>query len=103
MQWHAPILNIYICVRGFLTLKENRSYSVNAYTYFEYLHRGYVNNQVVSVSTGEHFNLPGHSLANMKITIIEQVKKNDNMYRKERKKYFINKFNSYYQGLTREK
>ena len=66
-------------------------------------HRGYVNNQLVSVSTGEHFNLPGHSLANMKITIIEQVKKNDIMYKKEREKYFINKFNSYYQGLNREK
>ena len=48
-------------------------------------------------------NLPGHSLAKMKITIIELVKKNDIMYRKEREKYFINKFNSYYQGLNREK
>ena len=66
-------------------------------------HRGYVNNQVSSVSTGEHFNLPGHSLANVKITILEQVKKNDIMYRKEREKYFINKFNSYYEGLNREK
>ena len=66
-------------------------------------HRGYVNNQVLSVSTGEHFNLPGHSLANIKVTIIEQVKKNDIMYRKEREKYFINKFNSYYEGLNREK
>ena len=51
-------------------------------------HRGYVNNQLVSVSTGEHFNLPGHSLANMKITIIEPVKKNDIMYIKEREIYF---------------
>ena len=52
-------------------------------------HRGYVNNQVQSVSTGEHFNLPGHNLANMTMTILEQVKKNEIMYRKEREKYFI--------------
>ena len=66
-------------------------------------HIGYINNQVSSVSTGEHFNLPGHSLANIKITILEQVKKNDILYRKEREKYLINKFNTYYQGLNREK
>ena len=52
---------------------------------------------------GDHFNLPGHSLANVKITILEQVKKLDIMYRKEREKYFINKFNTYHQGLNREK
>ena len=33
------------------------------------------NNQVKSVATGEHVNLPGHSLANMTMTILEQVKK----------------------------
>ena len=36
-----------------------------------YDHRGYMNNQVVSVTTGDHFNLPGHSLAHMKIKILE--------------------------------
>ena len=38
-------------------------------------HRGYVNNQVKCVATGEHFNLPGHSLENMTMNILEQVKK----------------------------
>ena len=65
-------------------------------------HRGYIHNQVLSVSTGNHFNLPGHSLADVKITILEQVKKNDTMYRKEREKYFINKFNTHHHGLNRE-
>ena len=51
-------------------------------------HRGYVNNQVLSVSTGEHFNMPGHSLANIKVTLLEPVKPNDIMYRKEKEKYF---------------
>lgn len=65
-------------------------------------HRGYINQQIVSVTTGDHFNLPGHSLANMKVSILEAVKKNDDLYRKERETYFINKFNTYYQGLNRE-
>ena len=66
-------------------------------------HKGYITNQVLNVSTGDNFNLPGHSLANVKITVLEQVKKPDIMYRKEREKYFINKFNTYHQGLNREK
>ena len=66
-------------------------------------HKGYITNQVLNVSTGDNFNLPGHSLANVKITILEQVKKHDIMYRKEREKYFINKFNTYHQCLNREK
>ena len=60
-------------------------------------HRGYINNQVVSVTTGDHFNLPGHSLANMKITLLEKVKVNNDLYRKEMETYLINKFNTHYQ------
>ena len=66
-------------------------------------HRGYINNQVTSKATGAHFNLPGHSLADMKFTILEQVRYNDEAYRKERESYHINKFNTYHQGLNREK
>ena len=33
----------------------------------------------------------------MKVTIVERVKKNDDQYRKEREKYFINKFNTFLQ------
>ena len=47
-------------------------------------HRGYINSQVVSATTGEHFNLLGHSLAHMKIqiqklkyTMIDTEKKDD--------------------------
>ena len=38
-------------------------------------HRGYINNQVISATTGDHFNLPGHSLAYAKVTILEKIKK----------------------------
>ena len=65
-------------------------------------HKRYVDNKITTQATGEHFNLPGHSRNNMKITIIEQVKKQDQSYRKEREKYFIKKFNPVYQGINKQ-
>ena len=65
-------------------------------------HRGYVNNQDYTTATGEHFNSPGHSLSDLSITILERVKSNDDLYRKEREKYHIRKFNTYYKGLNKQ-
>ena len=38
-------------------------------------HRGYINNQDETQATGKHFNSPGHSLADLSITVLEKVKK----------------------------
>ena len=65
-------------------------------------HRGYITNQVLSRATGAHWNLPGHSLADLRITILEQTKTNCEEYRKEREKFFIRKFDTYNNGLNRE-
>ena len=65
-------------------------------------HRGYVKNKVLSQPIGRHFNLPGHCLADMQTTILEQVKYNDETYRLEREKYIINRFNTFYMGLNGE-
>ena len=65
-------------------------------------HRGYINNKVVNITTGDHFNQPGHSLADLNVLIVEQVKIEDDNYRKERERYFINKFNTFYDGINRE-
>ena len=65
-------------------------------------HRGYITNQVINRATGSHFNLPGHSLADLKFTILEQLKYQYEEYGREREIYFINKFNTFYQGLNRE-
>jgi hypothetical protein len=59
-------------------------------------HIGYVRNKVKSKSTGEHFNLPGHSTSDMKFTAIEKVKTLDALYGREREKYHIRKFNTFY-------
>ena len=64
-------------------------------------HRGYVKNKIISQPTGEHFNLPGHSLSDMTITVIEKVKKQETNYIKERESYFIRLFNSYYNGINK--
>ena len=59
-------------------------------------HCGYVINQITSKATGAHFNLPGHSLADMSITVIEQTKNNNKQKRKKRESFFIRKFNTYH-------
>ena len=64
-------------------------------------HVGYVKNKITHQATGHHFNLPGHSISNMKVTIIEKVEKFEINYRKEREHHFIRKFNTYYKGLNR--
>ena len=58
-------------------------------------HRGYIFRKEKKFTTGEHFNQPGHSLANMKFTILEAVKKKDPLNRKKREIYQIRKLNSF--------
>ena len=65
-------------------------------------HIGYINTKKTEQATGQHFNLPGHSLSDMKVTVLEQVFKSDPEYRKERESYLIRKFNTYYQGMNRK-
>ena len=65
-------------------------------------HRGYITNKNILKATGAHFNLPGHNLENLKVIILEQVKNKSDVYRKEREKYLIAKFNTYYKGINRQ-
>ena len=57
-------------------------------------HKGYVVNNMRNKATGEHYNQKGHKVSDMKITIIEKIYSSDPAVRKEREKYFINKFNT---------
>ena len=63
-------------------------------------HRRDIRNETKN-AIGDHFNLPGHSEANINITSIEKVKSNDTNYRKEREQFFIRLFNTFYKGLNR--
>ena len=60
-------------------------------------------NQRLDTATGAHFNSPGHSLSDLRVTVIEQSKKNNHPYRKQREEYHINRFNTYYKGINRQK
>ena len=100
--------NTYNCIYMIKCMKNNceQRYIGETGRYIKFRiadHRSYITNQVTSRATGAHFNLPGHSLADMKFTILKKVKYNDDSYRKERETYHINKFNTYYQGINREK
>ena len=53
-------------------------------------------------ATGDHFNLRGHSVTDMKFMVLEIVKKEDTLYRKEREKDLIRLFDVYNNGLNRE-
>lgn len=66
-------------------------------------HLYYVRSGNSSTTVGEHFNLPGHSIANMKTCIIEKCLQNSRMYRSIRESFFINKFQTKYKGLNRKK
>ena len=66
-------------------------------------HCGYVRNQRLDQATGEHFNLPGHNLADMTVTVLEQSKRNNLQYRKQREEYHINGVNTFYKGINKQK
>ena len=65
-------------------------------------HKGYIINKHLNQPTGAHFNKPGHDISNMNISILEKVKKNCQIYKKERETYFIRKFYSYYKGMNKK-
>ena len=66
-------------------------------------HRGYINRELIDTATGAHFHTPGHNLSHLNITILEQQKNKNENYRKERERYLINLFNTYYRGMNKQK
>ena len=65
-------------------------------------HMDYIKSIFQTQATGEHFNLPEHIIANVKITIIEKVRKNNESYRKEKETIQIRRFNTFYDGINRQ-
>ena len=63
-------------------------------------HRGYVANQHLAKATGHHFNLPGHSIADMEVTILEKIFSLDAQFRKAREQMQIQSFNTKYKEMN---
>ena len=65
-------------------------------------HRAYVVNKHLTKATGAHYNTPGHSVSDMRVTILEKVFSSDPLIRKEREELFIRKYNTKYKGLNKK-
>ena len=63
-------------------------------------HKGYAINKKVNKATGQHFNMKGHKVSDMRVSIIEKIFSQDAAIRKEREKFFIMKMNTKYKGLN---
>ena len=64
-------------------------------------HQGYVRNKHLNKATGEHFNLPGHSLSDMHITALEHVQNADEAFRKVREKMYTRLGNTKLKGMNK--
>ena len=64
--------------------------------------RGYVKNKHSNQPTGFHFNQPGHDISDMTVIILEKVKRNYELYRKQREKHLINKFNTFRNEMNQQ-
>ena len=60
-------------------------------------------NEKLNKATGEHFNLEGHNISDMRIQIIEKIFTRNGFFRKERERMFINKFDTKRKGLNKVK
>ena len=63
-------------------------------------HLGYVRNQQICKATGEYFNMKGHQIIDMEISIIEKLHNTSDLFRKQREKMFIQKFNTKYMDMN---
>ena len=52
--------------------------------------------------TGEHFNLPGHSIEMLKAAIIEKCSFETKTYQQQREQFFIHSFQTKYNGMNRK-
>ena len=65
-------------------------------------HLGYIKSDKITEPSGEHFNLPGHSISDMKGMVLETVKSNNPFVLRAREALQIQKFDSFRQGLNKE-
>ena len=65
-------------------------------------HRDYIKSDNVSQPSGEHFSQKGHSIADLKGMVLEQVTSKDPFVLNVREKMFIKKFKTYEKGLNKE-
>ena len=65
-------------------------------------HLGYVRNERIIKATGEHFNLDGHFIHDMKVKVVEKLYKTDRT-RDFREKMYIQDFYTELEGINKSK
>ena len=65
-------------------------------------HRDYAKGGILNEPSGEHFNLPGHSVADIEGIVLEKVKSEDPFILKTREHYYIQKYDSFRNVLNKE-
>ena len=65
-------------------------------------HLGYVRNKTDD-PTGIHFNLPGHNLNHMEVSVLEKVFTNNRAYREQRESMWIRDFQTEVRGMNKKK
>ena len=63
---------------------------------------GYVSNRDTSKATDLHFTSPGHSLSDLCIIPLEQVRKNNTSNRTQREEYHIRRFDTLKKGMNKK-
>ena len=65
-------------------------------------HIGYIKSEKIFEPSGDHFNLPGHSLSDMEGLVLEEVKNRNPFILKARETMMIQKFDAFRFGLNKE-
>ena len=65
-------------------------------------HRDYPKRDVETEPSGEHFNKPGHSVADLRGQVLEKVNSKDPFILRARESMLINKFDTFRRGLNKE-
>ena len=65
-------------------------------------HKQYVKSNVLETPSGFHFNQPGHNLSHLSGLILEHVKSSDPFVLRAREYLYIQKFDTYRNGLNKE-
>ena len=65
-------------------------------------HRGYVRNKTKD-PTGQHFNLMGHSISDMEVSVLEKVHSQSRAIREVRESYYIQEFQTELMGMNDKK
>ena len=66
-------------------------------------HLGYARREEVEKATGDHFNLSGHKLSDMSISVLESVKEKNTYYRECMESYHIENFNLQRKGMNKKR